>query len=445
MRLNTAIPPSGASRSLLGRLSAILGVALLVAGGLTLADANLASAAQRNDIIDPTSLVLNFAPAAGPTLEVYDQVSLIGAWSIPNGAPAQAGDTFTLTLPSQLQPTTSVAFPLVDPVDPSIVYATCSFPGAAPYVLTCTFTTEVEGKLDVGGDFFVYVVAIQNTNETSVEFEIGSNPVVVTLPGQVGAVCPGICDPDFGPPPSDPEKVGHQQVDGNLFWRIQFQNVTGAWTVSDVLTSTSPAPAHFIVPNSYQVRRILTANWAAQGLNGTGFTSVIGNAVVTPGAATTNVTAFDIAYSGPVGDYIYWVDYETTVVDPYAVGAVFNNTATVSGTVVERTIEVYQGGNGTGSGVTTTTSSTTTSTTTTTPPASTTSTTTVPASTTQPESTSTSTSQLPSSGGPTLPATPTFPPAALPSTGSGSLVPLLMMGLGLALAGSALLISRRPF
>lgn len=202
-------PPKRARR---GRaLFASLGALALVLVGA--AAAAPASAAVLTGVIDPGSIQITKGGASGDPLHVWDAVRVDADFAVPAGA--QAGDTFSMTLPPELGPAIGLTFDVPSTTDPSVDLATCTVSEDAAPVVTCTLTDYFGDDRDVTrGSLYVSAQVDQSTSAHQIEFDVDGNVVWYQLPGG-GGITPA-------PPSVAVGKSGTQSTDGTIYWQITF-------------------------------------------------------------------------------------------------------------------------------------------------------------------------------------------------------------------------------
>jgi hypothetical protein len=156
-------------------------IALLLSAVSILVGATAASAAAFPDAIDPNSLKMDFVESSG-VLHQWDRISVAGDWAVPDGA--RGGDTFSMTLPKELD-AFRTKFDLL--TADGEVMGTCLINGS-PAVMACTLSDVVNGLADVHGSFQFQMRANATTDSKGGTFVIGGDPVTVTWPGGHGIV-----------------------------------------------------------------------------------------------------------------------------------------------------------------------------------------------------------------------------------------------------------------
>ncbi len=283
--------------------------------------------------IDPASIVVTTADGSSGTT-VNEHLRVDASWAVPDGA--VSGQTFGFTLPAQFAGYTGT-FSVPADDDPSATVATCTVSSDSPPVVTCTLTDYVDGRSDISGSLWFIVSAIEETTDTTVEFEVDGTIVPVPIPGG------GIVGE---PVPTEPEKWSWQTADGRLAWQLMIPGAqfagAGSLTIDDTLTAPGAGVGeHRNIDDALSVwstdaagqdRRSVT-DWSG-GWDATG-------------------SSFHLEIAGPIDpERNYVVKYYTVPVDG-ATGDSFANVADIGGVVVRATQVWTATGGGSGTGGTT--------------------------------------------------------------------------------------------
>ena len=134
-----------------------------------------------------------------PTISNASYTTLVGSnvrvnfdYALNNGAPAQPGDTFTITLPPELENNTPAPFEVmgVDANGNSISVGTAT-PTSNPNTMTVTFNNNIAGLLNVHGQMSFslnWSSAIAQRGNGSTTLNIGNTSLNMTYGGSIAAM-----------------------------------------------------------------------------------------------------------------------------------------------------------------------------------------------------------------------------------------------------------------
>ncbi len=145
----------------------------------------------------------------------YESVCVTADWKVPDWA--KAGDTFSMTLPSQLGRLTN-EFPLTDSA--GATYGTCVVNGAAAPVVTCTLSEIVNTRNNVSGSMWFFAYLDEVSNATEFTFDVNGSTIKVPVKP--------IKEPSTGTP-TGPE--AYVPVDFSK-WSSLNDNGTMSWTIN---------------------------------------------------------------------------------------------------------------------------------------------------------------------------------------------------------------------
>lgn len=167
------------------------------------------ASAEPNSAIEVSGVTITSQDGGQAT--VGDTLTVSGSWDATEADP-QAGDTFTIGLPSELGFGESISFQLSGDGQ---VWANC-LTDAITGVATCTLTDAVaENPELVHGTFEFEVEAITATDAEAVDFNLNGDTVSVDLPGE-GGIDDGIVLPD------DWSKSGQMNANNwSMSWTIE--------------------------------------------------------------------------------------------------------------------------------------------------------------------------------------------------------------------------------
>lgn len=236
--------PRGARRVVGARAVRRASVTALIAGLLLAPTASLASAAELPPAVTAATLsTTTFGPWDGVRLDVE--------WAVPDSA--QPGDTFTVDLPPELVPVSTVPFDLLGP-DGAVV-ARAVWEGSTAVV---TLTDYVDGRTGVGGTGFFEV-------QWNTEL-LGTDPVttVVTIAGQ--SVTVTMTGPGTGPPSPTAAKwaywnrpdQGTTEPGEALTWEVRLP-ASDAGSQGPVTVTDDLGPGQAMVCGTVQVRAVSSA------------------------------------------------------------------------------------------------------------------------------------------------------------------------------------------
>lgn len=269
---------------------------------------------------------------------IGDELRLTATWTVPDSA--RGGDTFGMTLPSQLRRATQ-RFEVPDKATGKTV-AICTVEEAAAPRLACRLTDFVNDKVEKSGDLWFVAVLDEEVTATELVFETqGKTQVTAPIPG--GAVHPQIKQPTNYSPPAKPEKGGWVEMDGRLGWNVVFSGdfATEDITITDALSPDGPdTQAHRNVDKRLQVQyrepgadtywKTLDGWTGAWNETGTGYTVTIPRNILNP-------------------TYGYRTLYWTAPTEQIYIGDTFANVATINGTTLTRKVNWVAFGGGSGS------------------------------------------------------------------------------------------------
>lgn len=312
---------------------------------ITVIAAAPASAATIPNAIDPASIVS--VKNTGSTGQVYtfDRLRISGQWSVPDGS--QPGDTFSMTLPSELSAYTSdfdLAAPDGSPVGHCVVVGTSA-------VMTCTLNDYVLTHTDVHGDFFFLATAARTTSSNTGTYVVDGTNVDVTW--NEGGTGSGIINAPT--PPATYTKTGvysnNPTAGQRLSWSVtvtaaQVQNDT--LHLSDTLLSGGTLDGHHWAgyPAAGVVVQLADASNTFAG--GVPVSRITGGWDATGKSLDATVNLAGLDYSHGVRFTYYTVPDDGT----FLTGDTFGNRASADGTRpdLEATITLSNMGGGTGSG-----------------------------------------------------------------------------------------------
>ena len=325
-------------------VAVMLGLSGLVQG------VQVAHAAEINPIVPGSVKLADKSSPAGPTY-VWNDVELSGRWAIDDYS-GQEGDTFTIGLPAAFEGT-SGTFELVGSAQNPIDYGTCVVSRSE---VSCTLNSNVVGKVDVGGEFFINTrVAATHTGDTATLLINGGTPIEVALPN-------GQTDIGYSPyVPDDISKAGFFLGDpyDTLAWKIRIpgQELSGnTLTIDD--TFTVPGSTLTVKPAEVTLYRIPNHNplcWnetsradcrtVLYSNDGGNYPDVIANIDDTSRIQLTYTKAEEFSE-----DDMYLLEYSLSVGEEILVGAQYPNTVTINGNSYEAAAVREAAGGGTGAG-----------------------------------------------------------------------------------------------
>ena len=256
-------------------------------------------------------------------IAVGDPLTIKGTWDAKTADP-QPGETFVIGLPREFD------FVLGGPAillkgwdqagEKEEVWATC-LPDSSTGDLTCTFEEIVKERTEIHGEFQFDVVAVGDTNEPSVEFDLNGTPGFVELPGG-GGINDGI---DL---PGEVSKTG--EMNGNnwsMTWTIDIPGAS--------LVAAGSSTAH--ISDTLGAGHVLCSPFelTVHTVRGDDVQDVSELAAITEGGAGDSAFAFDL--NVPEGGFdagkTYQVKYQTCtpgneIVDA---GTTFTNKAVIEG------------------------------------------------------------------------------------------------------------------
>ena len=307
--------------------TAIVAVTAMAGGG---ASAAMAADYDYPAAVDPASIVVTTADGSSGTT-VNEHLRVDASWAVPDGA--VSGQTFGFTLPPQFAGYTG-AFSVPAEDDPSATVANCTVSSDSPPVVTCTLTDYVDGRSDVSGSLWFVVSAIEETTDTTVEFEVDGTIVPVPIPGG------GIVGE---PVPTEPEKWSWQTADGRLAWQLMIPGAqfagAGSLTIDDTLTPPGAGQgAHHNIDDALSVWSTDAAGEDRRSIaDWTGGWDEAGS-------------SFHLEIAGPIDpERNYVVKYYTVPIDGVT-GDSFSNVADIGGVVVRATQVWTATGGGAGTG-----------------------------------------------------------------------------------------------
>jgi len=221
-------------------VAAALGIGLAATGVLTAASAATAASSTYPDAI--SSVEMSFVEGEGGPTRVGQWLVVTADWAVPDSA--VGGETFGMTLPSELRRVVDAAFELKNATDD--VVGSCVISDDDAPVLTCTLTDFVNDRDDVHGSVWFKAEAVAATTASTLTFEGGGAPILADIPGEGGIVQL----PD--PAPTSAAKVGWQSAqDGRWAWMVSVPSglaEDGRFTVTDTLVPGGPdAESHSLV------------------------------------------------------------------------------------------------------------------------------------------------------------------------------------------------------
>lgn len=273
----------------------------------------------------------------GP-LTIWNDVRINADWTVPNGA--RAGDTFGMTLPPEMKIWGTGKFDLTGVAPDTKIYGSCETgDGAAPEVI-CTLSEAVNDLENIGGGFWMIAQVIETTQSSTVNFDVGGNVVIATLPGGGGIV------PENPEAPLQPYKYASATGTPGLFeWTVTVPEgfvQGGGFTISDQLDPSGENHAY------------------------TGYLRVVKRAVVNGNVSgdwmdvdpshygvdfADDMQSFDFEAHGlDAAGFVYRISYNTKAAGNTVEGDVFSNHATVGNTTVSSEHELKADGGGTGAG-----------------------------------------------------------------------------------------------
>lgn len=227
------------------RFGARAGLALVLALGLGIGGSMLASTAASAAEIDAITDVT----ISKQVLNVNTAFDVSAKWAVPDGS--QAGDTFTLTFPSEVEAYAST-IQLKDP-DGNVV-GSCNVSANS---FLCTLSNYVTTHDNVHGTLWFHAIAESSTTKTELVFTAGNNvEFLIPVPGGIGVI------PEK-PLPTQVVKDGWMEQDGqNIRWRIR---VPGSALVpvngQDVVFTDTYEVGQEFNESTFQVAWSPTANW----------------------------------------------------------------------------------------------------------------------------------------------------------------------------------------
>ncbi|GGM48361.1 DUF5979 domain-containing protein [Microbacterium saperdae] len=310
--------------------TAIVAVATMTGWG---ASAAMAADYDYPAAIDPASIVVTTADGSSGTT-VNEHLRVDAGWAVPDGA--VSGQTFGFTLPAQFAGYTG-AFSVPADDDPSATVADCTVSEDSPPVVTCTLTDYVDGRTDISGSLWFLVSAVEETTDTTVDFEVDGTIVPVPIPGG------GIVGE---PVPTEPEKWSWQTADGRLAWQLMIPGAqfagAGSLSIDDTLTPPGAGVGeHHNIDGALSVWSTDTAGQDR------------GTITAWTGGWDATGSSFHLEIAGPIDPARnYVVKYYTVPIDG-ATGDSFSNVADIAGVIVRATQVWTATGGGSGTGGTT--------------------------------------------------------------------------------------------
>ena len=227
-------------------------IVLMVLGAVLVAMAVFSPDASAKTIPNAISAVT--VVPANPN--IFSAVNVTAAWCVPDGS--MKGDTFTLTLPTQLIPLTT-GFPLKDPASGAVVANAVVANG----VVTFTLTDFAQTHNNVCGSAFfsesldrTKVVANQPTDLT---FTSGSKTFKTTITPSQGVGSPRTKPVKFGSWFNKTDQ-GVTQPTGALIWYMETTLSPAAGFAKVVFTDTATAGQEFNCKNVHALIGTFDAN-----------------------------------------------------------------------------------------------------------------------------------------------------------------------------------------
>lgn len=326
----------------LGRLTALL--TAMVTAFVALFLAGPAAQAKEIDVITGVT-VKNIPHPNGPSRQ-WDEVRV--EFTIDTtGSGAQAGDTFTLKLPGLL--TTRATSFTMHASDGTTPVAECSAPNGTGQTLTCTLTDYVTTHPNMTGEGWLWSQLNNTSSENSFEFVKAGGTITVDIPGGNGVV-----GPEDRTPPTEAMKGGWVRAEDPalFYWYIRIPasayQGTSTITINDTF-GTNGLSYHLADGADY---RPYLQVWSSQEDYSKQVNAVRVNVGESIGSGTFNFNTTGDGFTATIPNSnpnaIYEVRYFVYLDDPAnaKVGDQLTNSATVSGTTVDRTLNVVTSGDG---------------------------------------------------------------------------------------------------
>lgn len=321
-------------------VAAALGIGLAVTGVLTAAAAATAATETYPDAI--SHVELSFVEGEGGPTRVGQWLVVTADWAVPDSA--VGGETFGMTLPTELRRVVDAAFELKNAAGD--VVGSCVISDDDLPVLTCTLTDFVNDRDDVHGSVWFKAEAVAATTASTLAFEDGGAPILADIPGEGGIVQL----PDRAVVSA--AKVGWQSAqDGRWGWMISVPSglaEDGRFTVADTLVPGGPdAESHSLVGS-------LDVSWRPVDEDG----NLAGPAVGVPAADIVENTyaAGQKSFSLIVGNVpadqkrVYQIQYLTAPDGAFFRGDTYRNDALVESTKASGSFTYTGFGGGIGDG-----------------------------------------------------------------------------------------------
>lgn len=227
-------------------------IAAVVAAGTALAVSPAANAAERPvDITNPQVLLGGVPVDPSTPLDTDDELRFQADWHV--AGQVNAGDTFTVPLPSSFELVQSSPFSLMGEDGTPIAH--CEYQATA---ILCTFLPDGPYRDPQGDIWFVGTLEQTAEGEPGPVWEVGGEPITLPVPTPAG---PGSWHPGFGTDKSGTGEI----IDGKavLTWNVLLWpgsspddgQAVRRFDVSDTLTSASPNQPHTLVPGSFELTR----------------------------------------------------------------------------------------------------------------------------------------------------------------------------------------------